>query len=215
MRTTITIARQLGSGGSYLGQVLASRLGLKYIDREVLHRAAEEFGCDERELEARSERVTPFWESFWQGLALGTAAAPYIPPPLRPLSDKDLFNKQTEIVKSLARDKDCVIVGYGGALILPAHPGKLNIFCHAPLEFRTRRVIELYQAGTDADARRMIQESDETRKRYFMEMTGKDWARAENYHLAIDTSLLPLDGMAELLLELLKQRGIAPRAGSS
>lgn len=208
MRTTITIARQLGSGGSYLGQLIASQLGLKYIDREVLHLAAEAFGCDEQELAARAERVSSFWEKFWQDLSFGRPEVPYVPPPLRPFSDKELFDKQTEVMKAIAAEDDCVIVGYGGAHVLPRRPGKVNIFCHAPLSFRVSRVMELYHAQTEEEARVMIRESDEMRKRYFMEMTGKDWASAENYHLSIDTSMLPLPEIAELLIELLKRNGI-------
>ena len=71
IKTTITISRQMGAGGSYLGQVIAKRLGLKYIDREVLHLAAQEFGCDEETIAARSERVTSFWERVLGGLAFG------------------------------------------------------------------------------------------------------------------------------------------------
>jgi cytidylate kinase len=198
----------LGSGGTYLGQVIASRLRIKYIDREVLHMCAQALGYDEQELAARQERVSSFWERFWQGLSMGRAEVPYVPPPLRPLSDKELFDKQTQIMKTLAADEDCVIVGYGGAHVLPEHEGKVNIFCHAPLSFRTKRVMELYHAGTEAEARSIILESDEMRKRYFMEMAGKDWACAEVYHLSINTSLLPLDEIGELLLDLLKRKGI-------
>jgi hypothetical protein len=85
LRRAITFARQLGSGGTYLGQVIASRLGIKYIDREVLHMCAEEFGYDEQELAARQERVSSFRERFWQGLSLGRAEVPYVPPPLAPI----------------------------------------------------------------------------------------------------------------------------------
>jgi cytidylate kinase len=206
LRTTITIARQLGSGGTYLGQVIAKRFGLRYIDREVLHVCAEEFGYDEQEIVARKERVSSFWEKFWQGLSLGRAEVPYVPPPLLPLSDKELFEKQTVIMKQLAEDSDCVIVGYGGAHLLPEHAGKVNLFCHAPLDFRIRRVMELYHAQSEEEAHEVIRESDEMRKRYFMEMAGKDWLCAEIYHLSIDTSLLPLDDIAEMLVGLLKKR---------
>jgi len=70
IKTTITISRQMGAGGSYIGQVIAKRLGLKYVDREVLHLAAQEFGCDEETIAARSERVTSFWERVLGGLSL-------------------------------------------------------------------------------------------------------------------------------------------------
>ncbi len=56
IKTTITISRQIGAGGSYIGQIVAKRLGSKYIDREVLSLAAQEFGCDEETVAARAER---------------------------------------------------------------------------------------------------------------------------------------------------------------
>lgn len=62
MKTTITISRQMGTGGSYIGQVMATHLGFKYVDREVLHLAAEEFGCDDQAIASRAERVSSFWE---------------------------------------------------------------------------------------------------------------------------------------------------------
>jgi len=65
IRKTITISRQMGTGGSYIGQVIATHLGLKYVDREVLHQAAKEFGCDEETVAARSERISSFWSVSW------------------------------------------------------------------------------------------------------------------------------------------------------
>src|SRR5437588_12429461 len=82
-RTTSTISRQMGTGGSYIGQLIAMRLGLKYVDREVLHLAAEEFGCDEETVAARSERIETFWEKILGGLSLGAPDSRYNPPPLR------------------------------------------------------------------------------------------------------------------------------------
>ena len=76
IKTTITISRQMGAGGSYIGQQIAKRLGLKYIDREVLHLAAQEFGCDEETIAARSERVSSFWERVLGGLSFGVPEAP-------------------------------------------------------------------------------------------------------------------------------------------
>lgn len=208
MRKTITISRQMGSGGSYLGQLIATRLGLKYVDREVLHLAAEEFGCDEETVAARAERVSSFWERVLSGLTFGTPEAPYSPPPLRNFSDKELFDKQTEILKRIAAKHDCVVIGWAGVHLLPRHAGMFSVFCHAPLRFRTRRVKEIYQTATNDEARQMVQESDDMRKRYFAAMTGQDWACAENYHLSIDTSLFPLEEIADTLIDLLRRKRI-------
>lgn len=205
MKTVITISRQMGSGGAYIGQVIATRLGLKYVDREVLHLAAQEFGCDTETVEARAERISSFWSRIISGLTFGPPDGPYTPPPLRDFSDRELFEKQIEIVKKIADAHDCVVIGWPG-LYLPREPRRFSIFCHAPPGFRVRRLVALGYAPNVDEARRMIQESDEMRKRYHATMSGQDWACAENYHLTIDTSLLPLDELAMMMIDLLRRR---------
>jgi cytidylate kinase len=208
MRITITISRQLGSGGSYIGRLLATRLGLKYVDREVLYLAAQEFGCDEKLVAARAEKISSFWGRILSGLTFGAPDGPYTPPPLRDFSDRELFEKQTEILKRIAAEHDCVVIGWAGVGVLPRHPRMFSIFCHAPLGFRVKRSVELGYARNQDEARRVIQESDEMRKRYFAAMTGYDWACASNYHLTLDTSLLPLEELTELVIELLKRKQV-------
>jgi cytidylate kinase len=146
------------------------------------------------------------------GLTFGSPETTYAPPPLRTFSDKELFDKQIEIMRTMAKENDCVIVGWGGCHALPPRRGKINIFCHAPISFRIKRVMEIYHARSEDEAREMIAESDQMRKRYIFEMTDKDWACAENYHLSIDTSLLALPKSAELIIEFLKRKGLAREA---
>jgi cytidylate kinase len=210
IKTTITISRQMGSGGSYIGQIIAKRLGLKYIDREVLHLAAKEFGCDEETIAARSERCSSFWERVLGGLSFGAPDSPYNPPPLGNFSDRELFEKQTQILKRIATQEDCVVVGWAGVFLLPRHRGMFSVFCHAPKSFRVKRLMSIYQDLTEEKARALIQESDRTREIYFNEMTDHDWTCAKNYNLSIDTSVQPLAEIAELVIELsAKQRQVA------
>jgi len=204
MKTTITISRQMGSGGSYIGQVIATHLGLKYVDREVLHMAAQEFGCNEETVAARAERVSSFWERVLGGLTFGAPDSHYSPPPLRNFTDEQLFEKQTEILKRIASKHDCVVIGWAGVYVLPRHAGMFNVFCHAPMSFRIKRVMEVYDKLNPEAARKMIKESDEMRERYFAEMTGHEWTCARNYHLSINTSLQPLDEIAEMIIKLIK-----------
>src|SRR3954469_20087332 len=206
IKTTITISRQMGAGGSYIGQLIAKRLGLKYIDREVLHLAAKEFGCDEETIAARSERVTSFWERVLGGLSFGAPDAAYTPPPQGNFSDRELFEKQTQILKRLAAQEDCVVVGWAGVFMLPRHPGMFSVFCHAPKSFRTRRIMNIYPDLSEERARTLIAESDRTREIYFNEMTGHDWMCARNYQLSIDTSLQPLEEIADLIVTLSERR---------
>src|ERR1051325_11478462 len=212
IKTTITISRQMGSGGSYVGQLIAKQLGLKYIDREVLHLAAKEFGCDEETIAARSERVSSFWERVLGGLSFGAPEAAYNPPPLGNFSDRELFEKQTQILKRIASQEDCVVVGWAGVFMLPRHRGMFSVFCHAPKSFRVKRIMNVYQNLTEEKARALITESDRTREIYFNEMTGHDWTCAKNYNLSIDTSLQPLDDIAELIIKLSEKKGNAATA---
>jgi len=205
IRTTITISRQMGAGGSYIGQIIARKLGLKYIDREVLHLAAQEFGCDEETVAARSERVTSFWERVLGGLSFGGADSHYNPPPLGNFTDRELFEKQTQILKRIASQNDCVVVGWAGVFMLPRHRGAFSVFCHAPRSFRCKRLMSIYENLTEEKARELITESDRTREIYFNEMTNHDWTCARNYNLSIDTSMMPLEEIAELIIRLSKR----------
>src|SRR6266480_3561609 len=215
MKTTITISRQMGSGGSYIGQVIATHLGFKYGDREVLHLAAAEFGCDDEAIASRAERVASFWERILAGLTFGTPDSHYNPPPLRTFSDQQLFEKQTEILRRIASQHDCIVIGWAGLYVLPRHPAMFNIYCHAPLRFRIRRVMALYKDLNSEQAGALIRESDEMRERYFAEMTNHEWTCANNYHLSIDTSLLPLEDIAQTIITILKRKGLIERIGDS
>ena len=213
IKTTITISRQMGAGGSYVGQLIARRLGLKYIDREVLHIAAKEFGYDDETIAPRSERVTSFWERVLDGLSFGAPEAAYNPPPLGNFSDRELFERQTQILKRIASQEDCVVVGWAGVFMLPRHRGMFSVFCHAPKSFRVKRIMNIYQDLTEERARTVIAESDRTREIYFNEMTGYDWLCARNYNLSIDTSLQPLEEIADLIISLSqRQRKVASAA---
>jgi cytidylate kinase len=204
-RTTVTIARRMGSGGAYVGRVIAERLRLRYVDREVLQLAAERLGVEASAIERNRERVAGFWERFFGSLSFGPPEGTYAPPPVQAYSDKALFECQTGVLRELAAHNDCVIVGYGAAYVLPRHARMVNIFFHAPVAFRVRRVAEIYKSD-EARARQVVEESDRVRARYFREMTGRDWACADNYHLCVDTSMSPLPELAERLVRFVERR---------
>jgi CMP/dCMP kinase len=206
VKLTVTIARELGSGGTYIGRLIADRLNLRYVDREVLHLAAEALGFEATEVAAREERISPLWQRLFGVWGYGQPDGPYTPPPLRQLSDKQLFDKETEIMKSIADEGNCVIIGRGGVHVLRRHLGMVNVLCIAPLRFRVERVMKVYQVANQEAARAMIQESDQMRKRCFAKMTGYDWTCADNYHLCIDTSLMPLTDTADMIINLIRRK---------
>jgi CMP/dCMP kinase len=203
-RTAITIAYQLGSGGAYIGQTLASRFGLKYVDREIVHLVAQALSVDEEDIVARQERLSSFVLTTWSVFAIPFGVYSSLPP--RHISDRELFNKQAEILKDIAGQEDCVIVGWAGSYILPHHAGTTHIFLHAPVQFRIQRMMEIHQVASIEQAERMIKESDSMRKRYFTEMTGKDWTFADNYHLSFDTSVISLPEITEMIIDFIQRK---------
>ena len=105
-----------------------------------------------------------------------------------------------------------MVVGWAGVFLLPRHRGMYSVFCHAPKRFRVKRVKKIYENLSEEKARALITESDRTRETYFNEMTGHDWTCARNYNLSIDTSLQPLEEIAELIVTLSEKQRRAPGA---
>lgn len=206
MRITVTIARQLACGGSYLGQCLADNLGIRCLDREIVSRAAKQLALDENELAHREERGSTFWERMLRGVSPGPPEALYHMPLTLSFSDQEVFAAETEVMKEIAAEEDCVIVGRVASHVLPAHPGMVNIFLHAPLDFRVRRLLELSQAADEAQARAVIARSDETRCRFINQMIGRDRDDAKNYHLCLDTSTLPFPGILDLMTDFVRHK---------
>lgn len=202
----MTIARQLACGGSYLGQCLADNLGIRYLDREIVSRAAQQLALDESELAHREERGSTFWERMLRGISPGPPEALYHVPLTLSFSDQEVFEAETEVMKEIATGEDCVIVGRVAAHVLPVHPGMVNLFRSAPVSFRVQRLLELSQATDETQARAIIAHSDETRCRFINQMIGRDRDDAKNYHLCLDTSSLPFPELADLLTNFIRRK---------
>jgi cytidylate kinase len=202
-KTIITITRQLGSGGAYIGQIIASRLGLKYYDREIINLISKALNVNEADVAARQEHLTSLFLS-WSVFAIPVGA--YRLGPLRHISDRELFDKHIEILKDITRLEDCIIVGWAGAYLLPSGSRTTHILFHAPVDFRVKRLMEINQNMSRAHAQNMVAECDSMRRNYFTEMTGKDWMSGDNYHLSCDTSVLPLQEIAETIINYIQRR---------
>jgi len=197
----ITISRQLGSGGAYLGQQLARNLNIFYADREIISRAAKQFSVLEEDLESIDEKKNSFWESFLHSFELGFSD-PYKPPQIVLPPDLILFNAESEIIKHIAKERSAVIVGRCGSYILRNHPNHLSIFLHGDIAFRIKRVEKLYNV-TEKVAEKMIVKSDKERSQYFHSFTGEEWTDARQYDLSINTSKIDPDNSVKLIMKFL------------
>jgi cytidylate kinase len=200
----ITISRQLGSGGAYLGQRLAQCLKFSYLDHEIVHQAAEELKIPVEHLAVRDEKVTSNWQSVLQSFAYANSWT-YAPPSLDILNDKDLYNVESDIITRIANQCSAVIVGRGGHYVLRKHPRCLNIFLHADIQFRQQRVEQVYNVSGQK-ALKLMNSVDQERARYLKALTGQDWLDARQYHLSLDTGVLGLEKSETIILETFRQR---------
>lgn len=201
-RRAITLSRQMGSGGSYIGHLAARELGFTFVDREVLRQAAEHLGTEVSQLEHRDERSSGLIEKLLRGFFLGAPEAPASFQHLkRPVYDRDLFSLECRIMNEIADRYNAVIIGRGGFFALRNRPAGsvIRVFVHAPLEFRVQRVMKARNIP-EAEARSIVEECDLRRSRFIRDMVGVEWTDARNYHLCIDSSVAGFPRCVEMIV---------------
>ena len=197
----ITISRQLGSGGAYIGQQIAKKLDIYYADREILSKAAKQLAVLEEELVERDEKLLSFWKSFLH--INGYATEVHLPPKMNFPFDREIFETEADVIKHIANERSAVIIGRCGFHILRKHPNRISLFFHADIPFRSKRVQELYNISEKA-ALEMITQTDKERANYIDTFTGKKWTDAREYDLSLDTGKLGLDKSVAFILNYLE-----------
>lgn len=197
----VTISRQLGSGGAYIGQQLAKKLNFIYANREIISMAAQKLSVLEKDLVSRDEKKCSFWQSFLQISPLTQDA--YIPPELMVPGDHELFEVEAEIIEDIAKKCSAVIIGRCGFHVLRNNPNHVSIFLHGDSSFRSTRIQKLYNLSEEA-AGKMIAQKDKERARHCKTITGREWQDARNYTISIDTSKVGIDKTIEFILYYLK-----------
>jgi cytidylate kinase len=201
----LAISRQLGSGGSFIGQAVAAKLGMHYADRDVLHEAALALGVTDATVESLEERVEGFWDRAAHMFARGGAEGPYTPLTL-PLSDTaDVIETETRIIRELASRENAVVVGRGAAHVLQDHPNLISIFVHAPEAFRIDRIVAT-RGLTASDATALIRRSDADRSAFVKTLRGTTWATATLYDLTVDTSTIGLEPATDIVAGIVERR---------
>ncbi len=201
----ITVSRQLGSGGSELGQRIACRLGFAHLDRQILQHAARELDMSESELANREERIQNFWVRVMETFSTGCfeyTVSPHLP---RTVSDDALFEAEQRVLKHLAAKGPCVIVGRCGFHLLAGHTRLLKVFVHASRSFRIARMMKFYGAANKTQAEQMMDSTDRDRERFIERYAGVSWHDARNYHISIDMSLSGFDAAEEMIVSLVNR----------
>jgi CMP/dCMP kinase len=202
----ISISRQFGSGGRIIGKKLAEYLGIPFYDSALISMAAEKSGMSRQVLENLDEKAANrFLYTIPTGIStLGHASTAIYN---MPLSDT-LFLTQYEIIKQLAQEGPCIIVGRCSDYILKDHPRHVSIFIQADERFRAARIAE-YEHITEEESLSRISKYDKERKKYHDYYAAGTWGNAAFYDLTVNSARLGIDGtvdLVKLFIERVDQR---------
>lgn len=182
----ITIGRQYASGGHAIARELSKLMGIKMYDKELIDIVSKESGISEEVLKAYDEKPT---NSFLYSLSLGAysfdnsvAGAPAIP-----LVEK-VFAAQSEIIRKIADEGPCIIVGRCANSVLRDYSNVVSVFIHADMERRVERVCE-FSSCTRSAAVDEIRKADKKRANYYNYFSDYKWGNATSYDLCLNSRI--------------------------
>ncbi len=191
MKSIITISRQYGSGGRFIAKKLAEKLGIPYYDNELITLAAKNSGYSEAIFEKAEQLST---HSFLYSLSMfGSVDGIYG----LPLSDK-VFLAQSEVIKKVAEEGPCVIVGRCSDYVLKEYDNVINFFVYSDEAHKIERAVKYY--GIEADkAVSVLKNKDKKRAAYYNYYSSQRWGDAENYHLSLNSDAVGIDAAVDIL----------------
>lgn len=201
-KVILTIGRQFGSGGREIGKKLAEKLEIAYYDKELIQLAAKESGLCPALFEKADEKTSG---GLLQAFAMGFSMNGVIFQPGDYFTDATLFQVQSDVIRKLAADHSCVIVGRCADYLLSNEKNCTHIFIHASTEARIQRIIQTTPMS-EKEALELIRKTDKTRATYYNYYTDKIWGAAASYHLCLDSSLWDTDTLVESIIGFVRKR---------
>ncbi len=204
----ITISRQTGSGGAIIGQQIAERLQVSYLNTQIIREVAHRLGISEATAADYNERGEDFVERLARVLSAAEPSHAVVsrPAPAMPFkSTTDAFVEVTrQLVLETAAMGNVVIFGHGAQFILAQHPGVLHVRFVAPLPFRVERVMRRCALGW-AEAERRVLDEDQRRANYIRQYYQADWHATDPFHLILNTALMDAESCVALVLHALER----------
>lgn len=202
MNKIITITRQFGSGGREIGKKLAEAYGIPFYDNEIISRAAKDTGFAETAFERAEDKAS---NSLLYSIAMGMNVFSSQDVGFSGLSlDDRIFLAQSKVIRNVAKEGPCVIVGRCADYILKNQENVVNLFIRATLDFRIKRAIEVEGIPKEKSAE-MVMKKDKSRANYYKYHSGERWDNVLNYDFAIRSDLCGIDGTVACLKAYLDQ----------
>lgn len=193
-RVVVTIARQYGSGGRTIGEMLAKNINVHYYDKELLKLASDDSGINESLFANADEKLKM---THLLKLVKSVYTGQLIPPESDEfVSDNNLFNYQAKIIKRLAEEEPCVIIGRCADYVLRDYDNVLSVFIHAPEDYCMEQAAKKMSLPS-RELEKYIAKTDKHRADYYKYYTGREWTDARNYDLCLDSSKLGFERCVE------------------
>ena len=202
----VTISRQYGSGGSEVAERIARALGWNLYDNAVVDEVAARLGITPAEVSAREERLPTLSERLASTMSLAvpevmtTGEYAVIPP-----SEERIVDVTQRVMEDAVRAGPAVIVGRGAQCLLARRSDALHVFCYAPVESLIEHTMKALGLRAE-EARRKVNEMNARREDYVKRHWKREWRDLSNYHLCVNTAWLGIDGAAELVTRMAKEK---------
>ena len=194
VKRIITISREFGSGGRFIGEEVAKKLGIAYYDKNVINEIAEKSGLSPEYIQENAE-LSPKKGMFAYALAGRDITG-------RSVEDM-VHEAQRKVILELAKKGPRVIIGRNADYILKDRDDVLNVFIHGNMPEKTQRIIRLYNVD-EKKAVKMMADTDKRRMTNYNFYTEHKWGKASNYTLCLNSSQLGYDRCEKIIMECIK-----------
>ena len=196
LKKVITISREYGSGGREIGKMVADKLGYKFYDAEIIDEVVASSGLS-REIVEKYDEYATHKNSFLYAIAINAGSDS------RLSVAGQVHSAQTEVIRKIADEGNCVIIGRGADYILRDREDCLNVFVRASIDFRAKRILDLYgDDGKRIESR--LEDKDQRRRVYYRSFTMREWGLIENYNLVLDSSAIGIEKCADIICNIVK-----------
>lgn len=191
----ITIGREYGSGGHEIGERIAQTLGIPFYDNQMMEMVAKESGLS-------VDTVRDYDQRLPHSLLYELVTKDFSMPTERSISKKDaLFVAQSRVIRRLASEGPCVIVGRCADFVLADNPHAINVYLRASDEYKQKRAVEYYGIVPEAAAEK-VAKINSLRRDHYSYFTEKTWGDPRNYAAVYDTSRLSSDAVVRSVIAL-------------
>lgn len=211
----VTISREIGAGGAYVALKVAEALSCTCVDKEIIHEIAKKMGKTQEDLadfdQETYNRISVFFQEALNSIAKGgrvfhtfgmgpldwEGSDLFRPYPAGEFEQDEYVEVLKTVVTELAQKGNVVLLGRGCQRILKDHPGAVHIRIVAEMPDRLERVMEEQKVDRE-QAAKVIEQRDESGRKFLLDFYDVDWADPHLYHLTLNTSRLPIDSCVEL-----------------